>query len=1029
MNYKTLLEQLESLDKKLEDKPTLNNLTHDQSIDDLLLELEIKKKEENEENYSSQSNDYIITTTLTNISTSPKSFLSKTSTFPDLLSFETPLSSTKVTQSKSHQINLEFENTDFDSLLNQLEDPENFNSTNKTTNPNRNTNTNTNTNTHKNTNTNTNLKTFQNSNNSPKKENNNNSSTHFNDDLDSLLQQYGFSSNIKKSHSINNQLNNVILENSTNSANFSSSTLNSQFSQLDSLPYISKQVQNKNELEKENQKNSEEIDFEKEPDFDNLPNFNKPFHEANQYLTCGKRLWKKGKISQVKPETDLHEIIRRSNDGDVIQIYPGSYHLSVKLSKSLYIVGIGDSPNDIILNTISSGSPIFEINTSYLILENLKLVSQKNDPTILLTKGELLVEHCQISSQGDCGILAYGDESKAIIYASQFMNCNKVALLFCSGSTGVVSHCIFQPSNQSDLEISGKGTSPKILNSEFNNGIICHDCSAPLIKNCKITSLNSSGIIVMTKSNPKIYQNLFINCKNYLLLITNSGKGEIMNNKLVDNFQFDNLALILIDGFQTIPYLEKNLLTFEKNINNENQSSSNKNNNKNDDDDDDENTVNGLNISKNTKRRKQDLENEIEKEKCNGIWIKNNSKPIIKLNQIYKMNGHGIIISNQSTCKIESNKIKNCNQSGIVISRSNSLVLNNEIIGSLLNGIELIDNCTSTLKENKVMRNTHSGLLITNGSKAKIIANEICNNGISNVYISDESTKPKLKSNQIHNSLGNGIIFTNKSSGILTENKIYQNTEHGCYIDKGSHPRIISNDFEHCKSISLLVRDQSTCPVIMKNNFKKNNDISLLITDHANGTFVENTFIKGNGSAICVTNGAHGQIRKNIIKEHPQTSIIIENASPRIEQNQIFDSNTVAIYVNNDAENCQTKIIENKIHHSVNAAIEINSGNDTIERNFISFSHGFGILILGKKTNPRIIMNEISQNKRAAILINKFSDPYIIGNHIFRGKGPGISSVKGAKGKVEQNRILNNEGGAFNIFPGSKTKIGKNLLY
>lgn len=186
--------------------------------------------------------------------------------------------------------------------------------------------------------------------------------------------------------------------------------------------------------------------------------------------------------------TSIAEAIKQAKPYARIIIRPGFYQESITLDKPVEIVGEAESASSGIQSIILEGrAPCISMQTSQAMIQGLlvrgkrgKRNKDRDAPAVAISRGQLILRNCDITSDTELCIRVQGSTTKSVIQDCLIHRSNSKGLLFTDNAGGSVEGCIIE---------NHLGVSVYIEQSSF-----------PSFKNCTISQGGSIGIVVTTNS-------------------------------------------------------------------------------------------------------------------------------------------------------------------------------------------------------------------------------------------------------------------------------------------------------------------------------------------------------------------------------------------------------------------------------------------------------------------------------------------------------------------------------------------------
>ncbi|MBR5627619.1 MAG: right-handed parallel beta-helix repeat-containing protein, partial [Thermoguttaceae bacterium] len=205
----------------------------------------------------------------------------------------------------------------------------------------------------------------------------------------------------------------------------------------------------------------------------------------------------------------LSEACQMAQDGDIIQILPGTYNLAASLviDKNIYLTGMACTSKEITLTC--QNTPVLILSAAQARIENLCLCGTEGTEALLILDGESEVVQCDIQPDKQAGITISGVKTNPTLTQCQIYQGKGNGISFSDGSRGIVDCCeIFQ--NRGDgVQISGRETNPVITNCKIHdnlgNGVMIQNGGKGLLNRLDLFNNTKAGIHVQNAESQPVF--------------------------------------------------------------------------------------------------------------------------------------------------------------------------------------------------------------------------------------------------------------------------------------------------------------------------------------------------------------------------------------------------------------------------------------------------------------------------------------------------------------------------------------------
>lgn len=689
--------------------------------------------------------------------------------------------------------------------------------------------------------------------------------------------------------------------------------------------------------------------------------------------------------------------IDNATSGDTIYIYKGTYYETLKINKSINLVG--ESKETIIIDGGKKGNVIFItakwVNISGLEITNSGGYFSKNKSGIkLMHISFITIKDCKISNNY-FGIdvekssyvnimnneIVYNEGTGLFIQASFKNNILGNNVSFNNG-TGIY----LDESTTVDNEIDNN-----TIFSNIRDGIVCWESSRNEIIFNNIQK-NGGGIYLFSSNNNLISNNKISNNNWDGITFSRASIHNIISNNIVNYNQQDG---VFLEESSSDNVIKNNFIS---------------------------NNYNGIYISISCNNNLL-TNNNISMNNENGIKIRTASDNDINVNNIYYNNKAGIYISSTFKASSNNNIFNNnlfTNSIGIYIDSTSHTSVDNNDVSNNLHGIYFIFSYNNYLSYNNLFNNLN-GIELQRSYDNELIENKIIKNGEG--IILNHSYNNNIVENNVSSNIKNGIVVYNSDGNIFNTNKINFNGKSGIFLEASSNDNVISSNyvlFNNQNGISLKETYDNT----IDNNEFCFNDLSGIRSHNSQTNNIKNnkaSFNKNYG--IYLSNGLKTKINYNSINYNNYSGIYLyESRNIEINYNQVELNNDFDISIessmnsklsNNTMINGGIYITGNKIEHwnrhNIEPTNKLNGKSVYYwkNKNEGRISEDVGEIILANCTNIRIENQNLNYSSIGIILAFS-SENIILNNTLFFNKKYGIYFYNSNTNTLINNSIINN---------------------
>ncbi len=239
----------------------------------------------------------------------------------------------------------------------------------------------------------------------------------------------------------------------------------------------------------------------------------------------------------------IQQAINRAAPGDIVAVKPGIYHERLILEKCLELVGDGQvdeiAIGDYAVPCLWIKAKKAIVKVKGLSFRGMNDVQGAYRAAIVVTAGELQLDHCGVQASNDC-LIVTGPKAKAAVSHCRIHDSFKAAGVVVSGSgTLVLKNCdIFQHEGAS-LRVFDGGKAIvqkcKFRDSRLGAGIDVSLGGHAEITECDVFQNAFDGIRVSKKGSVEIHRSTVIRNRRYGIRI-GEGNAQIIDCHLQDNW-------------------------------------------------------------------------------------------------------------------------------------------------------------------------------------------------------------------------------------------------------------------------------------------------------------------------------------------------------------------------------------------------------------------------------------------------------------------------------------------------------------
>jgi len=240
---------------------------------------------------------------------------------------------------------------------------------------------------------------------------------------------------------------------------------------------------------------------------------------------------------QTEDFNSIAEAIEKADAGTLILIKPGIYYESIKLRKSLELIGVGDRPDDVVVHSVNEPAIISYANLCRISNISFYVSPGESSPAGAFAQGKPLVEHCTFSSRAGDGLNIVN--SDPLITNCSIHNCLEFGVVFDAQSRGTIENCEVYENELANICIKSNST-PMIRHNVVRNGrqsgIYVYDHGQGTIEDNDIHTNFHAGVAASHGGSPVIRGNRITRSMLYgAVYIFRRGRAIIENNDLTGN--------------------------------------------------------------------------------------------------------------------------------------------------------------------------------------------------------------------------------------------------------------------------------------------------------------------------------------------------------------------------------------------------------------------------------------------------------------------------------------------------------------
>lgn len=176
----------------------------------------------------------------------------------------------------------------------------------------------------------------------------------------------------------------------------------------------------------------------------------------------------------------ISSAVADARDGDRILVRPGTYRESVLVSRSIEIIGDGDSASVVVL---SGAGPCFHLNGSAKALRNLTLhgggfldywiPATRREAALVVSEGSPVVEDLLVRESH--GIVVEGDDASPTVRRNVLLKGHGVGIWARWGAKGTIEENDIAGNELAGIMLAGEGTNPLVRANRIHDGAENYD--------------------------------------------------------------------------------------------------------------------------------------------------------------------------------------------------------------------------------------------------------------------------------------------------------------------------------------------------------------------------------------------------------------------------------------------------------------------------------------------------------------------------------------------------------------------------
>jgi F-box protein 11 len=423
--------------------------------------------------------------------------------------------------------------------------------------------------------------------------------------------------------------------------------------------------------------------------------------------------------------TTVTEALADAPANTTIRIRPGHYRESLVLDTPVHLVGDGPV-EQIILD--GSGKPCLQVKVKTGLVRGLSLRSKANgdskEATLDIGQGTLVVEDCDISSEGSAAVLISGPQTRPVFRKCTVHDAQGPGMRIDNDAAGSYSDCTFKGNGGPGLEVGG-GAAPQVHECTLQNGkgagLLVHSNAQGTFEDCMVSGNAGPGVLIRVAGTAPMLRKCTIAAgRNGGLVIANSGAGTIEECTINSN---TGPGVEIGEGGTTI--------------------------------------------------LRQCV---IHSGKAEGVLLSRTGAARLEECQIYRNAGPGVKLLNGAEATLQGCKIFDGRQAGVIIARDGKGTFQNcSISGNALSGIDIREESTPLLQRCKIFGNREHGVHIHTEGKGTLDRCDIFGNKKAGLRIAQGGAPLVHNKCKIHDNGRGGVWFATGGKGKLTGCSIYTN--------------------------------------------------------------------------------------------------------------------------------------------------------------------------------------------------------------------------------------------------------------
>lgn len=269
---------------------------------------------------------------------------------------------------------------------------------------------------------------------------------------------------------------------------------------------------------------------------------------------------------------------------------------------------------------------------------------------------------------------------------------------------------------------------------------------------------------------------------------------------------------------------------------------------------------------------------------------------------------------------------------GIAISGSATVEVRDTTIRNHTLGILVSQNAQPVIVDNTIEKSWKYGIQFEGNAGGSVSHNQISGTFAYGIHVSG-SAAPTLDDNDLRGNIEGGIRYSDQAGGTARDNDC-GDPEHsyGIHVRDAASPVLESNQVDRNYHYGIYIEDSGT--VVVRDNYASDNRGGSGIRADGGRVTIEGNVTNGHGpgrSGIVLGGDVEGVVRNNEVAGNGHGILVMDNASVTIEDNHVYDNNSVGISIDSDRDifvrgnECSGNAIG--IEACVTARLEINGNS------------------------------------------------------------------------------------------------------